>query len=171
MYFCPFLTRGWTQLLFYWILETSRRRLIHLTLLVCTAGIGIGSEIVQGFLPNGRDFDPFDIVANVVGSALALLLCSWYHKRMLERRRRNKHYDMVPGDEEDVELGEGVGISSQETGVIPAEANGQADAAGDKTNVTQELDNWDENAEDWEEDGEQTATHTAEEGSVKKSAD
>lgn len=140
--------------------------MVHFTLLVCTVGLCIGSEVVQGILPvrqpdhttlkalltilqNGRDFDPFDILANVVGSVLALLICSWYHKRMLERRRQAKHYDIVPGDElddRDVELGETSGgqghAEAQETGVIPAS----------HPNVTEELDNWDENAADWDAD-------------------
>jgi len=81
---------------------------------------------------------------------------------MLERRRRNKHYDVVPGDElpeggedeeaaeRDLELGEGVGVSQQETGRIEADAQQAGDGA--KRTVTEELDNWDENVEDeWEE--------------------
>lgn len=163
------LTLPRDQLTFYWILETSRRRVIHLTLLVCTAGLCIGSEFVQAFLPNGRDFDPYDILANVTGSALALSLCSWYHKRMLERKRQNKHYDIVPGDEggleddegreRDVELGEGVGaghsLREQETGTVSADAHNQAGAGAEQavgTNITEELDNWDENAEDWDDE-------------------
>lgn len=137
--------------------------MIHLTLLVCTAGLSIGSEIVQALLPNGRDFDPFDILANVVGSALALLLSNWYHKRMLERRRKNKHYDIVPGEEpgedeeRDVELGETGGrngvLGEQETGSVPVDLNAQAGAGAQaKPSVTEELDNWDENAEDWDEE-------------------
>ncbi|TKA28006.1 hypothetical protein B0A50_04072 [Salinomyces thailandicus] len=164
-----FVTFLLLTLTFYWILETSRRRVIHLTLLVCTAGLCIGSEFVQAFLPNGRDFDPYDILANVTGSALALSLCSWYHKRMLERKRQNKHYDIVPGDEggleddegreRDVELGEGVGaghsLREQETGTVSADAHNQAGAGAEQavgTNITEELDNWDENAEDWDDE-------------------
>jgi VanZ family protein len=127
---------------FYWILDTSRRRTLHLTLLICTGVLGVGSEILQGFLPNGRNFDLYDIVANIVGSLLALALSTWYHMRMLERKRLAKHYQVVPGDEEaDLELGEGVG--AQETGIAHA------------TNATldQEVENWDENAEDaWDEE-------------------
>jgi hypothetical protein len=84
---------------------------------------------------------------------------------MLERRRRNKHYDVVPGDEgledemdgdageRDLELGEGVGgsHSTQETGRIEAEGQ-QAGEGAKRSTVTEELDNWDENVEDeWEE--------------------
>lgn len=132
---------------FYWIFDTSRRRTLHLTLLVCTLGLGIGSEVIQGFLPNDRAFDPFDVVANVVGSLGAVGLCGWYHRRMLERRRKNR-FGMMEGGADDVELGVGVGghsrddegLSPQETGV---------------TNLEQEVDNWDENAVDnWDtEDG------------------
>ncbi|GAM90285.1 hypothetical protein ANO11243_083270 [Dothideomycetidae sp. 11243] len=128
-------------LCFYWVLETSRRRAVHITLLVCTAGLSIGSEVVQAILPNGREFDPYDILSNVLGSGFALSMCSWYHRRMLERRRAAKTYSLVPGEENDIELGETQHDEGQEIGVIPAQ-----------TNVTEELDNWDENGEDWEED-------------------
>lgn len=145
------------QVTFYWILETSRRRCIHTTLLAVTAGLGIGSEILQALLPNGRDFDPFDILSNVVGSTLALLICSWYHRRMLERRRKNKHYDIVPGDEADLEDGneerdlELGTVRDQGTGVVAAAEAAQAGAGA--TNVSEELDNWDENADDdWDEE-------------------
>jgi VanZ family protein len=36
---------------FYWILETSRRKVLQFTLLVCTLGLGVASEVVQGLLP------------------------------------------------------------------------------------------------------------------------
>jgi hypothetical protein len=38
-------------LCFYWILETNKRRNLQLTLLVCPALLGFGSEVVQGLLP------------------------------------------------------------------------------------------------------------------------
>jgi hypothetical protein len=121
---------------------------LNLTLLVCTGILGIGSEFLQGFLPNGRTFDFYDIVANVVGSLAALGLSSWYHLRMLERKRLAKNYQVVPGeDDADLELGEGVGIGAQESGTttvgVPAT----------QPTLDQEVDNWDENIEDgWEED-------------------
>jgi len=83
---------------------------------------------------------------------------------MLERRRKNKNYDIVPGDEGDVdlELGEGVGgAEGQETGVVETDAGAGAETgtAVGKKSVTEELDNWDENADDeWEEaDGNEAA--------------
>ncbi|KAL1619560.1 hypothetical protein SLS56_010054 [Neofusicoccum ribis] len=136
-----FVTFFLLTLCFYWIVETNRRRVIHMTLFVCPLAMGVGSEIIQGILPNGREFDPYDILANAVGSIAALALCSWYHKRMLERKRRAKQYQVVPGeadDDLDVELGEGVG-SGQETGVVRDNRS---------MSVEEELDNWDENAED-----------------------
>jgi hypothetical protein len=110
-----------------------------MTLAICTLLLGVGSEFVQSILPNDRDFDLYDIVANVVGSLAGLGLCTWYHKRMLERKRQRKTYNAVPGeDEEDVELGEG-----QETGII--------NTARSRT-LEEEVDNWDENAvDDWDE--------------------
>ena len=131
---------------FYWILDTSRRRNLNLTLLVCTGILGVGSEILQGFLPNGRTFDFYDIAANIVGSLGALALSSWYHMRMLARKRLAKHYQVVPGDDEqDLELGAGVG--AQESGTIAAPT------------LDEEVDNWDENIEDaWDEDEHATGT-------------
>jgi len=131
---------------FYWIADTTRRRNLNFTLLVCTAVLGVGSEFLQGALPNGRDFNVYDILANVIGSLAALALCSWYHKRMLERKRQAKQYQVVPGSEEhDLELGEGVG--AQESGVVdPATAPATR-------SLEEEVDNWDETVEDaWEED-------------------
>ena len=98
------------QLTFYWILDTSRRRTLNLTLLIVTVGLGLGSEFLQSVLPNGRDFDMLDIGANILGSLTALLLCNIYHKRMLDRRRRKRGYGVVPqeGEGEDIELGQGV---------------------------------------------------------------
>lgn len=55
---------------------------------------------------------------------------------MIERKRAARGYNAVAGDDDlDVELGEDVG--GQETGVV-------------RSTVDNELDNWDENAEDWE---------------------
>ncbi|KAF8857069.1 hypothetical protein BDZ45DRAFT_653258 [Acephala macrosclerotiorum] len=131
---------------FYWILDTSRRRNLHLTLLVCTGILGVGSEFLQGFLPNGRQFDFYDIVANVVGSLAAIGLSSWYHLRMLERKRLAKNYQVVPGDEEaDLELGEGIGAQESGTTSVGVPAH--------TPTLDQEVDNWDENIEDgWDED-------------------
>jgi len=147
-----FLTCFALTLTFYFTLDTSRRRVVHLTLAACTLGIGVGSEVVQGLLPNDRDFDPLDVVANVIGSLVALGLASWYHRRSAERRRRAK-YSVLEGNvqdgEEDVELGEGSGLRGGDS--EPERENGII--AAPKT-VEEELDNWDENAEDeaWDED-------------------
>jgi hypothetical protein len=153
-------------LCFYWILDTSRRRTLNLTLTFCTGVLGIGSEFLQALIPdNGRAFDLYDILANVVGSLAALALSTWYHKRMIERKRLRKHYTAVPGegDEQDLELGEGPG--GQESGVVHHET---APAA---VSLEAELDNWDENAEDaWDEEDQPTGTSTEGEGQKTPSA-
>lgn len=46
-----FVTFLLITLAFYWILETSRRRALNITLFVCPVSLGIGSEIIQGLLP------------------------------------------------------------------------------------------------------------------------
>lgn len=73
-----------------------------------------------------RQFDPLDIAANIVGSLCALGLCSIYHKRMLDRRRRAKGYGAVPQEGDDIEMG------SQETGVTEdaVEESSQGGAGG-----------------------------------------
>lgn len=91
---------------------------------------------MQSLIPNGRSFDPLDILANVVGSLGSIGLCTWYHKRMLERRRKARFGALVGNTEEDVELGLANGTSEQETGVTNAQS------------LEEEVDNWDENAED-----------------------
>jgi len=138
-----FFTFFLLTLCFYWVVEASRRRALNFTLVVCTVVLGVGSEVVQGFVPNDRSFDFYDILANIVGSLAALGICSWYHKGMLERKRRAKQYHILTGDEEggDVELG---GIEPQESGVT--------DATPGPT-IEEEVDNWDENAEDaWDDE-------------------
>jgi hypothetical protein len=114
---------------------------------------------------------------------------------MLERRRKNKHYDIVPGDDEDgevpgdgerdVELGEGIGVSAgaernvseQETGIVdaaPAPGSTAPAAAASKPNVTEELDNWDENEEDgWDDEqvGQETPASSEAGGDTKKRTD
>ena len=90
----------------------------------------MGSEVLQHLLPNGRSWDYVDVIANLMGELLALALCSWYHKRMLERKRQRKlqGYGLVHGEDEDVELGES-SHSGQELGVVREEdddENGEA---------------------------------------------
>ena len=66
------------------------------------------------------------VLSRGLASAAALGLCTWYHIRMLERKRLAKQYQAVPG--EDLELGEGVG--PQEEGVA--------------SNLEAQVDGWDE---------------------------
>lgn len=138
---------------FYWIVDTNRRRTLHFTLVVCTLCLGVGSEFLQGFLPNGRDFDFYDIVANLVGSLAGLGLCSMYHKRMLERKRSRKSYTAVPDgvdDEGDIELGEGI-VGAQESGVMEASGAAGEGPSSKTMSLEEQVDNWDENApDDWD---------------------
>ncbi|MDI1485003.1 MAG: hypothetical protein OHK93_000137 [Ramalina farinacea] len=112
-------------LTFYWIFDSTRRRILNLTVSFVTIFLGLGSEAAQGLLTE-RQFDPLDIAANIVGSLCALGLCSIYHKRMLDRRRRAKGYGAVPQEGDDIEMG------SQETGVTEdaVEESSQGGAGG-----------------------------------------
>ena len=140
--------------------------------MVCTVGLGVGSEVLQSLLPNGRDFDLYDIVANIFGSLAAVGLCAWYHKRMLERKRAQKGYGAVAGEDtgEDVELAGSIG--GQESGVVDAGPSGDAGRT-----LEEEVDNWDENAvDDWDDDDDAAAKGKAhvdieDDGQSKKRAD
>lgn len=46
-----------------------------------------------------------DILANLIGSGLAILICAWYHRRMLERKRlaRNTYQPVDGSDEVDLD--------------------------------------------------------------------
>ncbi|KAG0642861.1 hypothetical protein HOY80DRAFT_568192 [Tuber brumale] len=90
---------------FYWILDTSRRRVFNLTFFICTLFLSIFSEFLQTLL-SVRKFDPWEILADIFGSLSALAICTWYHKRMLERKRQAKGYQgvTVDGGDELVDL-------------------------------------------------------------------
>ena len=91
-----------------------------------TVFLGLGSEGPRGLLTD-RQFDPLDIAANLIGSLCALGLCTLYHKRMLDRRRRAKGYGAVPQEGEDLEMG------GQETGVAEENGEGSTDGEGGLT--------------------------------------
>jgi hypothetical protein len=89
-----------------------------------------------------------------MGSLGAVALNTWYHLRMLERKRLAKSYQVVPGDEADLELGEGVG--AQESGTTIADLPVPQ-------SLDEEVDNWDENVEDaWDEEEHATGTESVE---------
>lgn len=139
----------------YWSVDTSRRRMLNVTLIVCTIILGFGSEALQALIPNGRSFDPFDVLANVVGSLGATGLCTWYHKRMLERRRKARFGALMDNTGgEDVELGI---TSGDADGSLGPQENGVTNARS----LEEEVDNWDENAVDnWDEEGDEDVQQT-----------
>ena len=120
-----FVTFFLLTIAFYWILDTTRRRALNITLLVVTVSLGPGSEALQAFATS-RQFDPRDIAANIVGSLCAIGLCTLYHKRMLDRKRVAR-YGLVPqeGDEEieDLEMGPRGG---QDNGVTASDEAGES---------------------------------------------
>ncbi|KAI9929070.1 hypothetical protein ASPWEDRAFT_106129 [Aspergillus wentii DTO 134E9] len=141
--FLHLVTFFFLSIAFYWIPDTSRRRTLQLSLIVCTLALGVGSEIIQALLPNGRDFDAFDVLANVVGSLGAIGLCGWYHRRMLERRRKAR-FGALGDDPEDVELGDRSGLTREDE----HEDGGLGPQESGVMSLEQEVDNWDENAVD-----------------------
>lgn len=77
-----------------------------------------------------RQFDPFHILANLIGSAGALILSTWYHKRMLERKRQARKYQPVPTGEDadtDADLGAGEEMEDLEAGGVEEDENQEQD--------------------------------------------
>lgn len=92
--------------LFYWSMDTHRKRAVNITLFVCCLCASIGTELLQHFATGGeRKFDVQDIAANLVGSIFATVLCSLYHGRLNERRKRARH-DRIRHDAEGGEVQE-----------------------------------------------------------------
>lgn len=59
---------------FYWTIETDHLwKLRGVTFLVCTIFGAIGSEFAQHFISPFRQFDKFDILANICGSITAII--------------------------------------------------------------------------------------------------
>ena len=97
-----------------------------------------------------------DILANFVGVLAAIGMCTWYHKRMLQRRRKARGYHLASGTvavgvDRDVELG---GLDNQETS---NQAN-RIEAMEQKSN------SWDENAEDDWDEAEDSDSRTSHQG-------
>lgn len=85
---------------FYWVFDATRKQCINLTGVVIGGAGGIGSEFVQTLLAAPeRQFDPLDILFNLIGCLCAILLCSWYHNRLL-KRRRNARYRILRGTDD-----------------------------------------------------------------------
>lgn len=55
---------------FYWILETARRRVLQYTFILCTVGLGVASEVVQGLLPVSH-------ATNTTGKARCARIVCW----------------------------------------------------------------------------------------------
>lgn len=96
---------------FYWIFDATRKQCINLTGVAIGGLGGVGSEFLQALLAAPeRQFDPLDILFNLLGCLSAILLCSWYHNRLLKRRRnaryrilRGSDNQQLPSDEIDLE--------------------------------------------------------------------
>ncbi|KAK7202895.1 hypothetical protein BZA70DRAFT_284252 [Myxozyma melibiosi] len=122
---------------FYWVVDTTRRRLVNATFLVCVVLGGVGSELVQAAIVKYRVFDWYDILANVLGSSLALLISTFYHKRLLERKRAQKYAQLHSTDPADLEAGVTDSIAMENLmpempaeGAVDAEVEGHTAAGG-----------------------------------------
>ncbi|ORY40074.1 hypothetical protein BCR35DRAFT_311428 [Leucosporidium creatinivorum] len=160
--------------LFYgiWLVDESARRVVWwrwwneaLSLVVCTGFGGVGSEVVQGWLPY-KTFQWGDIVANLLGSTLGIYLAhrlSLHHRRQAEIRRLYQPVllsSSPPGSDSDDSEGEGeelgaLGAEEMEEGRVRAEGQfglpGMVEGEGERRasrKVARVEDNpWDEDEE------------------------
>ncbi|CAG85848.2 DEHA2C02948p [Debaryomyces hansenii CBS767] len=78
---------------FYFIFNTKRKELKmlrYITLLVCTGGAGIGSEILQSVVNPTRVFDINDILCNIAGSLVGVGISSGYSMWIMKNKRPQK---------------------------------------------------------------------------------
>lgn len=102
--------------LVYWTFDVSNTRTVmKLTFMSCTLCGSIGSEFLQSLLTT-RQFDVFDILYNILGSALALGISVYLHKRLLEKRKQLRYEQLrgsIPHDDER-DLGNGQELSKND---------------------------------------------------------
>ncbi|EMG49504.1 hypothetical protein G210_5728 [Candida maltosa Xu316] len=95
---------------FYFIFDThykSLKVLRYITLLLCTFGGSVSSEIIQNAVNPTRIFDVYDILANVIGSLVGLGLCigfmTWKKNKAKKDRIRYRQLNthIIGGDDDD----------------------------------------------------------------------
>lgn len=80
------------SLLFYWIVDTRITWLVrNVTFIICTLIGGIGSEFLQHSISPFRVFDIYDIISNIAGSLLAIILSDIYVFIYKERKREREN--------------------------------------------------------------------------------
>lgn len=83
------------------------------------------------FTTQTRAFDIFDILANLIGSGLGILLCIWYHKRMLDRRRLARS-TYQPVAEDEIEFDQEAQELNDITSTRPRDGSEDGDEGGRK---------------------------------------
>ncbi|GAA5949487.1 hypothetical protein JCM21900_000236 [Sporobolomyces salmonicolor] len=167
-----FVCFGLATSLFYaiWVVEEHARRVWFwrwwnelAALVVCVLVGGIGSEFVQALLPY-KTFQPGDILANLLGSSLGILVShhiSRESRRSAELRRLYVHLDQLSesdesADEEEDEVPRASGAAEREMEEGRARAEGQLRGDGEGRRRTaaggisrQEVNNpWDDREEE-----------------------
>ncbi|KAI5962194.1 uncharacterized protein KGF55_003270 [Candida pseudojiufengensis] len=103
-----FITFGILTIEFYFIFDTqykSLKLIRYLTFTICTIGGGIISEIIQHFVNQKRIFDPIDIVCNVLGSLLGLILSVLYqnYRKGIAKKERLRYHKLMNNNPESLE--------------------------------------------------------------------
>lgn len=87
---------------FYFIFDTKNKKLIRIiTIVICTCGASIGLELIQHLINSQRIFDIFDILYNVCGSSIGLLIAcivhNWRISKMRQEKQRRRQIDHIEG--------------------------------------------------------------------------
>lgn len=82
---------------FYFIFDTqfkSLKVIRYLTFAICTISGSIFLEVLQHLVNENRTFDVYDILSNILGSTLGLVLCVCYlnYKKGIAKRERLKYH-------------------------------------------------------------------------------
>ncbi|ODV63831.1 uncharacterized protein ASCRUDRAFT_5755 [Ascoidea rubescens DSM 1968] len=77
--------------LFYWTIDTnSTKKLRLVTFVSCSITASILSEFFQNIISSTRKFDINDILFNFLGSTLSLLISTFLHKKLIQKKRLDR---------------------------------------------------------------------------------
>ncbi|CAX45440.1 conserved hypothetical protein [Candida dubliniensis CD36] len=124
---------------FFFVFDTqykSLKVLRNITLIICTLGGSVGSEIIQNLVNPKRVFDIYDIVANILGSLLGLGLSVGYvtwsknraRQKRINYRQLNTHIIEVPDDDDEES-------TDQDSTDIQERADAQSYSSEDYVNI------------------------------------
>ena len=76
----------------YFLFETKSYKLLrYVTFFTCTLGASLVLEVIQHMINPSRVFDVYDIISNMTGSLLGLLMGVIYQNYIIKRKRKVRY--------------------------------------------------------------------------------